>query len=84
MIFDYYNFNSPEKGNENIFAYGDEFESITSCGFIHADTKTQAQIVLKANNKVWKSDCKLKHFTTEECKKEIERRREEQNKKGRI
>lgn len=51
------------------------------CGFIHADTKRQAQTVLNAHNRKWDDyGCVLLDYTEEQCKAEIERRAK---KKGR-
>lgn len=42
MIYDYNHYNDPKKGNKHIYAFGERYESIEYCGFIHADTKRQA------------------------------------------
>ena len=53
MIYDYNHYNDPKKGNKHIYAFGECYESIEYCGFIHADTKRQAQTVLDAHNRKW-------------------------------
>ena len=55
MIYDYNHYNDPKKGNKHIYAFGERYESIEYCGFIHADTKKQAQTVLNAHNRKWVS-----------------------------
>lgn len=76
-MYDYYHYNDPyTKGNKHIYAYGEEYESLEFCGFIYADTKSQAQKVLEANNKAWCSDCILLDYTEKEVKEELKRREE--------
>ena len=54
MIYDYNHYNSPEKGNKHIYAYGKPYDSIEYIGFIYADTKAQAKTVLNAHNRAMK------------------------------
>lgn len=75
MIYDYNHYNSPEKGNKHVYAYGQKYESLQDCGFIEADNKRQAQTVLNAHNKAWDDYSNiLLDYTEAECKTEIERR----------
>lgn len=75
MIYDYNHYNDPKKGNKHIYAYGESYSSMEYCGFIHADTKRQAQTVLNAHNRKWDDyGCVLLDYTEEQCKAEIERR----------
>jgi hypothetical protein len=81
MIYDYNHYNDPKKGNKHIYAFGECYESIEYCGFIHADTKRQAQTVLDAHNRKWDDyGCILLDYTEEECKAEIERRAKKKGK----
>lgn len=81
MIYDYNHYNNPSKGNKHIYAFGERYESIEYCGFIHADTKRQAQAVLNAHNRKWDDyGCILLDYTEEECKAEIERRAKKKGK----
>ena len=75
MIYDYNHYNSPEKGNKHIYAYGAKYESLQDCGFIEADNKRQAQTVLNAHNKAWDDyNSILLDYTETECLAEIARR----------
>lgn len=50
-MYDYNHYNDPAKGNKHIYAYGDKYESLEFCGFIHADNAGQAATVLNAHNR---------------------------------
>ncbi len=73
-MYDYNHYNSPEKGNKHIYAYGDKYSSIQFCGFIHADNRKQAQTVLKAHNRAWGDDNILLQYSDAECRAEMARR----------
>lgn len=75
MIYDYYHYNSPEKGNKHIYAYGWDGASLSSCGFIEANTRAQAQTVLNANNRTWDADCVLLDYSEEQIRAEMEQRK---------
>lgn len=46
MIYDYNHYNDPKRGNKHIYAFGERYESIEYCGFIHADTKDRLKLYL--------------------------------------
>ena len=76
--YDYYNYNDPAKGNKHIYAFGTRYESIKSCGFIHADNLTQARATLKAHNNAWQDyNNYLLDYSEDECITEIARREKE-------
>lgn len=74
-MYDYNNYNSPEKGNKHIYAYGAEYESLNFCGFIRADNKRQAMTVLRAHNRAWNDNNVLLDYTEAECNAEYNRRK---------
>lgn len=73
-MYDYDHYNSPEKGNKHIYAYGEKCTSLKFCGFIYADNNTQAQTVLNAHNRAWGDDNILLPYSETECRTEIARR----------
>lgn len=76
-MYDYNHYNNPEKGNKHIYAYGEKYESLGYCGFIHANNRTQAQTVLNAHNKAWNDySCVLFDYSEAECRAEYNRRKE--------
>lgn len=85
MIYDYNHYNSPEKGNKHIYAYGAPYDSIDYIGFIFADTRAQAKTVLNAHNRAWDDfSSVLLNFSEEEIKQEYERRTKEYDEKKSI
>ena len=82
-MYDYNHYNSPEKGNKHIYAYGERYSTISYCGFIHADNRVQAQTVLNAHNKAWNdySCIILDEYTEQQCRAEYNRRAAEHNRK---
>lgn len=83
MPYDYNHYNSPEKGNKHIYAYGGRYQSIEHCGFIHADNRAQAQAVLNAHNKAWNDyESILLDYDERTCRAEYQRREAEQKAKA--
>lgn len=85
-MYDYNHYNSPEKGNKNIYAYGEKHSTIEHCGFIHADNRVQAQAVLNAHNKAWNDfdSILLDEYSVEMCRREYKRRAAEYNRKEEV
>lgn len=81
MIYDYNQYNSPEKGNKHIYAYGEPWDSIEYIGFIYADTKAQAKTVLNAHNRAWDDYNVLLNFSEDEIRAEYARREKEYKQK---
>lgn len=78
-MYDYHHYNSPKKGNRHIYAYGEKYDSLAYCGFIHADNRRQAQTVLNAHNQAWGDDNILLQYSEAECRTEMARRERMQN-----
>lgn len=84
MIYDYNHYNSPDKGNRHMYAYGKPYDSIEYIGFIYADTKVQAKTVLNAHNRAW-NDCDfLLDFSEVELRAEYARRKKEYEQKQNV
>lgn len=82
-MYDYNHYNDPAEGNKHIYAYGEKYETIEFCGFIHADNIRQAQTVLNAHNRAWNDYSNmLLEYSEKECIAELERRKREKEKKG--
>lgn len=75
MCYSCNSYNPPEVGNKNVYAYGEKYESLSHCGFIHANTKAQAEQCCRIGNEQWGEDNVILDYTKEECEQEIERRR---------
>lgn len=82
MIYDYNHYNDPAKGNKHIYAYGGLGQSIEFCGFIHADSRAQAQTVLSEHNRAWNDyENILLDYDERTCKAELQRRKSAQKAK---
>lgn len=76
-MYDYNYYNDPAKGNKHIYAYGDKYESLEFCGFIHADNAGQAATVLNAHNRAWGDNNIFLNYTEQQCRAEYNRRMKE-------
>ena len=74
-MYDYNHWNDPKIGNKHVYAYGERYESLSACGFIHADNIEQAKTILYAHNNSWGDENILLPYSESECRAEIERRK---------